>query len=1154
MHALASVFSFLVAALPQQQESAAAVSLFDGRTLAGWHGDPAVWKVEDGCLVGSSGDTPVAANTFLVWTGGEVADFEFTCEVQLTGDNNSGVQYRSQRVGEFGVVGYQADVHPRPEYLGMLYEERGAGILCRSGRFVARDAAGGVRDLGAVAGPRQLDLAQWQSLRIVARGNLLQHEFGGRVTAIVQDDLATAPRRGVLALQVHSGDPMTVRFRNLTLRTLPGEELAVVPPAVEALLARDRLRRQGSAGAVPQWLWDERAAADEELFFRRSFQLAELPSLAQLRATADNRWQVTINGQRVHAGDDWARPRGGNVQHLLRAGENVVGVYASNDGGPAAMALRLEWQIGDTRHELVSDAGWQCSDDDPDGWDAPGFTGAGFQPVTVLGAVGQAGLPWTGAVGEGALGSGGDPFAAQVAVPATELAGPGAADALLVLDVPRSLGSWVVLCADDRGRLYASDQGRGLFRITPARELGGTSTIEAVDVDLDGCQGLCWFRGALYAVVNVRRPGLYRVSDRNGDDQLDHVELLRSLDGSGEHGPHAVLPAPDGENLLVMCGNHTKVPELAASRVRTGWDEDRLLPKIEDPNGHAVGIKAPGGYVCLVSPDGARWELLCCGFRNAYDLALAPDGRLITFDSDMEWDMGLPWYRPTRLLAIVDGADYGWRSGTHKWPTDYPDAPPALCDIGPASPTGVVTHGDHLLALDWTFGTIYALPPGGRRADVFLTGAPFPVADAVSLDGTLYVLTGGRGLPSQLYALRATPPPAAAPPVVADPVLPAEIQRLYEAVRSGGSDAGLVSAALAAVDWSTLPRHARVGWLRVQALALLRGKPLDEAARRELGDLLLARFPSGDERVDAELAELLAFLDAPGFVAKAIPLLSPLRPAPAPDWAEVITRNQNYGGAIARMLAAMPPTGQIAIANALRATRSGWDVPRRRALLEFFVAARAQKGGMSYDGYLKAMGREFWAATPPAEQVGLTELAQQAMAELPKFASTPPRGPGRRWTLDDALAAVGDGEGGDLAAGRNLFHATGCATCHYFAGEGGVYGPDLSSLANKFAVRDVLEAILEPSKVVSDLYAGTVVTRRDGSAVFGRASKKRVDGQEVWEVVPASAAAEPVLVPVADVASTAPSPLSPMPAGLVDGLSATELRDLVRYLRSRGQR
>jgi putative heme-binding domain-containing protein len=100
----------------------------------------------------------------------------------------------------------------------------------------------------------------------------------------------------------------------------------------------------------------------------------------------------------------------------------------------------------------------------------------------------------------------------------------------------------------------------------------------------------------------------------------------------------------------------------------------------------------------------------------------------------------------------------------------------------------------------------------------------------------------------------------------------------------------------------------------------------------------------------------------------------------------------------------------------------------------------------------------------------------------------------------------------------------------------------------------VLEAILEPSQVVSDLYAGTVVTRRDGSAVFGRASKKRVDGQEVWEVVPASAAAEPVLVPVADVASTAPSPLSPMPAGLVDGLSATELHDLVRYLRSRGQR
>ncbi len=1215
MHALATAVWLAISLAPQDPQNPE--KLFDGASLRGWRGDPAVWSVRDGCLVGSTVGHPVAANTFLIWEGGEVGDFEFSAEVRLEGDNNSGVQYRSRGIdgAGFGVAGYQADIHGNPDYLGMLYEERGAGILCRHGRFVARDATGQLRDLGGVATPRVRDLTAWHTLRIVARGNLVWHELDGELVAVVQDDLADVARAGILALQVHAGPPMTVWWKNLTLRRLPREELAALPVSINALRKRDAMRVTLPKGATTQWLWDDSPQDDEELFFRREFTLPAVPSRATLRVTCDNHCRVAINGERVAQSDRWEVPVNAEVAKLLRAGDNVIAVQGSNDGGVAALALRLEWQVGETRGELVSDGDWRCSGDDPDGWDTVAFDDSAWSAVKVLGAVGQRGLPWSGALGEGALGALVDPFLPQVAVPAIGLSGPMADDAALLLEVPRSLGSWVVLGAGDKGRLYASDQARGLYRITPAAGLGETTTIEKVDVDLDGCQGLCWFRDSLYAVVNGRRSGLYRLTDSDGDDRLDKVELLRKLDGGGEHGPHAVVPAPDGENLLVLCGNHTKPTEFRVSRVPTNWAEDRLLPRLNDPNGHAVGILPPGGYVCRVEPDGDNWVLLCCGFRNAYDLAVLPSGDVVAYDADMEWDMGLPWYRPTRVLMVQEGVDYGWRHGSNKWYADYPDAPPALCDIGPGSPTGLVTSPNGVLALDWTFGTAWTVgfdEPGqvmtGRAREAF-SGVPLPLTDAVVVDGRTFVLTGGRGLPSTLLAL-STPPAAkridtiaymheklrrvvereattrSVSQLVSDlglgargcvaarialerrPVAEwrgllrsrefatdgARLQFLLALAKQGsGEDLRPVMDALGGMAFVGMAKADQIAWLRVHALALLRLGPADDQLRAALATRLLPLLPSGDDRLDGDLVELLAYIDAPGLLDKAVPLLTPMRPATPPAWAEVAARNANYGGAIEKMLAAMPPTGQIAIANALRTVERGWTLEQRRILLSFFTEARTRKGGASYDGYLKAMIDAAWETCSPAEQEQLAELVGKAKADLPRFQSTPPKGPGRAWTLDAAVAAVGDGAGADLTAGHNLFHAIGCASCHYFAGEGGNHGPDLTSLGNKFTARDVLEAILEPGKVISDQYSGSVVAKRDGSAVFGRATKVVVAAETFWEVVPAVADAVPVRIPVADVTAVAPSPMSPMPPGLVNGLNPTELRDLIVFLRNRGR-
>ena len=186
--------------------------------------------------------------------------------------------------------------------------------------------------------------------------------------------------------------------------------------------------------------------------------------------------------------------------------------------------------------------------------------------------------------------------------------------------------------------------------------------------------------------------------------------------------------------------------------------------------GHARGRLAPGGWVTRLDPETKEQELICIGFRNEYDIALNKFGDLFTYDADMEWDMGMPWYRPTRICQVVSGADYGWRSGTGKWPAYYEDSMPPVVDIGPGSPTGVVSgagarfpkkYQDAIYALDWTFGTIYAVHLQEKGAgyigktEPFAHGAPLPVTDAtVGKDGHLYFLIGGRGTQSALFRIR----------------------------------------------------------------------------------------------------------------------------------------------------------------------------------------------------------------------------------------------------------------------------------------------------------------------------------------------------------------------------------------------------------------
>ena len=181
-----------------------------------------------------------------------------------------------------------------------------------------------------------------------------------------------------------------------------------------------------------------------------------------------------------------------------------------------------------------------------------------------------------------------------------------------------------------------------------------------------------------------------------------------------------------------------------------------MLPASSRPEAGSRGSILPAKLTISIAPD----------FETSMTSPLNAHGDVFTYDADMEWDLGLPWYRPTRICHVVSGGDYGWRSGSGKWKEYYEDSLPPLVNIGPGSPTGVVSgrgakfpakYQHAIFALDWTYGRILAihLTPDGAgytaEAEDFISGPALPVTDAVvGADGALYFTTGGRGTDSKL--------------------------------------------------------------------------------------------------------------------------------------------------------------------------------------------------------------------------------------------------------------------------------------------------------------------------------------------------------------------------------------------------------------------
>ncbi|MBO0798741.1 MAG: DUF1080 domain-containing protein [Blastocatellia bacterium] len=202
-------------------------SIFDGKTLKGWDGDPAFWRVENGEIIGeSTPEKPIKINTFLIWRGGKPGDFELKVEYRIN-STNSGVQYRSvelPQVGKYVLKGYQADIDFENNFTGQLYEERGRGFLALRGQLTHLQPGGKkqlIANLRSGDELKALIKPDWNQLHIIARGNIVTHMLNGQLMAeAIDDDTSARALNGLIGFQMHVGHPMKVEFRNIWLKKL----------------------------------------------------------------------------------------------------------------------------------------------------------------------------------------------------------------------------------------------------------------------------------------------------------------------------------------------------------------------------------------------------------------------------------------------------------------------------------------------------------------------------------------------------------------------------------------------------------------------------------------------------------------------------------------------------------------------------------------------------------------------------------------------------------------------------------------------------------------------------------------------------------------------------------------------------------------------
>ncbi|QDV11058.1 Cytochrome c [Rosistilla oblonga] len=521
----------------------------------------------------------------------------------------------------------------------------------------------------------------------------------------------------------------------------------------------------GLSAQEAQWIWAPGFQKDSipegrECYFRKSFNVRAQVT-GRVTIAADDQYELFVNGRRVGAGSSARKLDEFNITRFLAIGRNVVAVKVVNQrGSTAALAARVQIQAvtGGQWFSFSSDESWVVANAAQPMWQTALYNDRRWLKAQSFGQLGST-IPW-------------DRQADVVAEQSHQnserfMIQPGFTVQRVFDD--EEVGSVIAMAFNEFGHIIASQENGPLLLIF---DRDGDSIPEEVRTYCDkvqSCQGILALNGEVFVTgYGPDGAGMYRLSDRDRNGTLEQVRLIVKFKGNpGEHGGHGLTLGPDGMIYCVV-GNHVHIDadEGPGTTLKSSYEGD-LVPKYEDPGGHAMGVKAPGGIVFRTDIEGRSVQRVAGGLRNAYDLAFHPDGGLFVHDSDMESDVGATWYRPTLLFEAAEGAEFGWRSGWSKWPEYYLDRVPSVLETGRGSPTGATIYEhfafpakyqNSLFLADWSEGRILAVDlkkqGAGYTADseVFLQGQPLNVTDlAVGPQGALYFATGGRGTAGGIY-------------------------------------------------------------------------------------------------------------------------------------------------------------------------------------------------------------------------------------------------------------------------------------------------------------------------------------------------------------------------------------------------------------------
>jgi len=503
------------------------------------------------------------------------------------------------------------------------------------------------------------------------------------------------------------------------------------------------------AAKVPGWIAVRNPSVAQ---LSLEFQLQAIQS-ANLRFAGDFcRTQIAVNGRPVADVLPYSQTLNLNVTDALRPGKNDLRLTVestSNENAAIAASLTVRQADGRTV-TIVSDEKWMAISNAGEtmsvtlcGRVAPELWGVDRRDISIDPFENYE--QWQQAKG----GGGTAPrffVATGFEIAQLRVAGPDE-------------GSWISMAFDDTARLLIGREDHGFLRMTIADDGKSVSKVQSIDSDLLECRGLVFHGGRLFASANNSKT-LFRVR-LSDSGQIVEQTALREFAGGVGHGRNDL--ALSNKSLYWIFGDSVDPPQM------------NILDHTSPLRKAVAGKLNREGSLLRTTLDGTSWELLCAGMRNPYGIDVHPStGDPFTYDADNEYDLGMPWYRPTRILQLMPGGDYGYREASGQLPprfSDQADNAPPLIDIGRGSPTSVICgsafrfpppYRDALFVLDWTYGRVMAVHLAERGAtyraatELFLQGRPLNVTDvAAGPDGAMYLITGGRKTQSALYRIAA---------------------------------------------------------------------------------------------------------------------------------------------------------------------------------------------------------------------------------------------------------------------------------------------------------------------------------------------------------------------------------------------------------------